>query len=452
MIKVCLYILCFSTLPTFAQAFLQADNSGDSYSHIDSKGFGHEVPDCKHPVIHIDGEWNPLLKKYTFVFAIHRDLDDDRCINFDRQRNEIKTDASSPSSMKGFYGDQFFHRWKFFLDSAFQPSPNFCHIHQIKAGDGPDADSPLLTITPRYNSSADRLQLIFTAPLTGVTTYLAQTNLAPFKGTWIEAFETITYADTGKYNLILKRVSDDKTLLSYNCDTLALWRAGSTFIRPKWGIYRSLLSPQYLRDELGGFADFSMYKSTTSILPAAPITLGASVLPGRLMGLSWTDKSTNEDQFRIDRSTDGVNWLYLATANVNVTAYTDTLASTGKYYYRVRAENSCGNSVFSNIASNTITSSPAEENIQSREFRLEQNYPNPFNPSTTITFSLPRSGEARLTVYDTYGKVVAVVFKGIASAGTHVITFNAAEFPSGIYYYQLVSAGRIMTRKLVVMK
>ena len=174
-----LVFFLFSALQSFAQVFLQASNSSDAYSSIDSKGFGYEVPDCKHPVIHIASVWDSKLKKPVFAFDIHRDLDDDRCINFDRQRNEVKTWSSSPSALKGYYGDTFFHRWKFFIDSAFQPSPNFCHIHQIKAGDGPDADSPLLTITPRYGSTSDKIQIIYVAPAEGGNSTVFRTTGVP---------------------------------------------------------------------------------------------------------------------------------------------------------------------------------------------------------------------------------------------------------------------------------
>jgi hypothetical protein len=54
----------------------------------------------------------------------------------------------------------------------------------------------------------------------------------------------------------LKRVSDGVVLFSYNNNSLELWRTGTTRIRGKWGIYRSLNSESYLRDEdvlYGGF-------------------------------------------------------------------------------------------------------------------------------------------------------------------------------------------------------
>lgn len=338
-----LLMFIFYSSPSYTQVFLQADSLGDAYSLISSKGFGYEVPDCKHHVTHIFEKWDKDLQKYVFVFNIHRAKDDDRCINTDRQRNEIKTWTDSPDSMKGFYGETVFFRWKFFLDDGFRAGRNFCHIHQIKAGNGPDDGPPLLTITPRGSA----LQVCFIPPSDeGKEFILDEKPLAKFKGEWIEAIEKITYAaDTGKYSLQLRRVNDDKLLLNCTNNNISTWRAGSTFNRPKFGIYRSLKNSSSLRDETVLFADFSLHKLPAAQLPAAPSNLSVSTIEEKAIVLKWKNNSFNEDQFRIDRSEDGSTWSYLATVNAGISTYQDTLSGKGTYYYRVRAENQVGNSV-----------------------------------------------------------------------------------------------------------
>src|SRR5581483_8354476 len=175
-----------------AQVTLSADGPGNTYELINSKlgGSAEEDPDCSHPEFgrHITEDFDSVLGKNVFIFHIHATNDNDRCVNFDRQRNEIKTYGPSPDYVKGFYGDTCNYRWKFKLDAGFQPSPNFCHIHQIKTGDGSDDGSPLITITPR-SASPERIEIIYTAPtgLSGSGTK-ATANLSNFKGQWIEAF------------------------------------------------------------------------------------------------------------------------------------------------------------------------------------------------------------------------------------------------------------------------
>ena len=78
--------------------------------------------------------------------------------------------------------------------------------------------------------------------------------------------ETVKFAQNGRYQLVIYRMSDGKKLVELDKSGLDLWRTGTTGLRPKWGIYRSLgknhvLAPQ-LRDEVLNFADFYIEKLT----------------------------------------------------------------------------------------------------------------------------------------------------------------------------------------------
>jgi uncharacterized membrane protein len=278
----------------FAQGpvILSADGTTDTYTLLDNTlgGTAEETPDCSHPAFgpHITQATDADLGKPVFVFHIHVTPDNDRCVNFDRQRVEIKTYGPSPDYLKAFIGDTVTYDWKFKLDAGFQPSPNFTHIHQIKAGDG-DADAPLITITPRFGSTTNTLQLIHsTGSSPGVNLgTLTSTPLAPFLGTWVEAHEHITFGSSafsgvGHYSLTIKRMSDGAVLFSYSNDNIDLWRTGTTFCRPKWGIYRSLNSPSYLRDEDVRFNDYCLAKGTDECPTSNPpdFTLSASPATG----------------------------------------------------------------------------------------------------------------------------------------------------------------------------
>jgi hypothetical protein len=86
------------------------------------------------------------------------------------------------------------------------------------------------------------------------------------------------------------------------------------------------------------------------------------------------------------------------------------------------------------------------------EFALNQNYPNPFNPSTSITFSLPRSEFAVLEVYSLLGKMVATLFSAVLSSGEHTIRWQPQDLPSGMYVYRLQAGEMQQFRKLVYLK
>jgi hypothetical protein len=85
-------------------------------------------------------------------------------------------------------------------------------------------------------------------------------------------------------------------------------------------------------------------------------------------------------------------------------------------------------------------------------FTLAQNFPNPFNPSTEIRFSVAEASKLRLTVLDHLGREVAILADGITAAGNHSVTFQADELPSGMYFYRLETAGRSVTKRMMLMK
>ena len=174
----------------------------------------------------------------------------------DRQRVEIKTYAASPDNLKGTVGENIIYKWSFKLPVGFQPSSNFTHIHQIKAVDGDDS-SPIFTITPRLGTP-NKLELIYVENATSGTNKVSIVELLPFLGNWIDAEERINVGSNGFYSIVLKKRSDGSVLLSYTNNNIATIRPDNTFIRPKWGIYRSLNDVANLRDEAVRFSDFSI--------------------------------------------------------------------------------------------------------------------------------------------------------------------------------------------------
>ena len=81
---------------------------------------------------------------------------------------------------------------------------------------------------------------------------------------------------------------------------------------------------------------------------------------------------------------------------------------------------------------------------------LAQNRPNPTRGSTEITYSLPKSGEARLAVYDPQGRLVKTLVEGTQLAGTHHI--NVSGLKSGVYFYRLEAGNTSLVKRMVVAK
>lgn len=225
-----------------AQVTLNADEPGNTYELINSvfAPSGNviespdQTPDGSHTDFgrHIAEVFDTDLNKYVFEFYSHLDsgttgiLDNDiSTLSSDRQRVEIKTYASSPNNLKGTIGETVTYKWRFKVPVGFQPSANFTHIHQIKA---------------------------------------------------VDVVETVKVGTgtSGTYSITIKKVSDGTVLMSYTNNSIQTIRTAATdpgfpqvpnsFIRPKWGIYRSLLDVASLRDDSIRFSDFSIAEGTLS--------------------------------------------------------------------------------------------------------------------------------------------------------------------------------------------
>ena len=99
------------------------------------------------------------------------------------------------------------------------------------------------------------------------------------------------------------------------------------------------------------------------------------------------------------------------------------------------------------------TSIDSEKEIKSSDdFNLNQNYPNPFNCSTKFSYSIPKQSHIDISVYDIRGALVEHLLSENKTAGKYSVTWNATNYSSGIYYYQLTSNNESSTRKCLLLK
>ena len=86
------------------------------------------------------------------------------------------------------------------------------------------------------------------------------------------------------------------------------------------------------------------------------------------------------------------------------------------------------------------------------DYALHQNYPNPFNPSTQIRFDLRETNHVKLAIFNVLGQEVATLVDGRLNAGQHLVTFNASDLASGVYFYRIEAGQFTDMRKMVLMK
>jgi hypothetical protein len=191
---------------------------------------------------------------------------------------------------------------------------------------------------------------------------------------------------------------------------------------------------------------------TAVIIPVELVSFNASVI-GSSVKLDWaTATETNNSGFEVQRKSENSAWEKIGfvegagtTTERKQYTYTDKLsASSGKYFYRLRQIDFDGTSNFSAVVSADI-SAPVE-------FKLNQNYPNPFNPSTTVSFTIPKASNVKLSIYNQIGQQVGELVNRNLEAGSYNYTWNAGNQSSGIYFYELQANEFKSVRKMTLIK
>ncbi len=108
---------------------------------------------------------------------------------------------------------------------------------------------------------------------------------------------------------------------------------------------------------------------------------------------------------------------------------------------------------FSSTASTTITweTTGIGHGQSTGSFFLNEPSSNPVVGNTAITFSLPFTGEATLSVYDLSGRVVQVLSEGEMVQGSQTVQWSTEFLPAGLYIYRLECSDGFISRKCMVL-
>ena len=203
--------------------------------------------------------------------------------------------------------------------------------------------------------------------------------------------------------------------------------------------------------------------ASTTALPVELTSFTAVILNNQIE-LSWqTATEINNYGFEIERKKLGVKsekWEKIGFINGHGNSnspkfykFSDNNPSFGNINYRLKQIDFDGVFEYSDVVEISFIK------LQN-EITLEQNYPNPFNPTTKIVFSIPHVGDTILAsqmsvilkVYDILGNEIVTLVNENKRPGNHEVVFNASNFASGIYYYQLSSGNFIEIKKMILMK
>ena len=186
----------------------------------------------------------------SFVFHLHRDKDKDRDKDWpkgqERQRNEIKGYQSSPKTMKALQGEVTRYHWYLKIDESFAITKNFCHFFQLKPVGGKSASDPILTLSGSIFQGKPQLEIRWWSKDGKERLFVA--DWKDCKGKWLEC-ECITKTGEKSFLRFSVTSSDKDIRFGREIPGLVTWRPDYSFVRPKWGIYRSLVNKEDIPNE-----------------------------------------------------------------------------------------------------------------------------------------------------------------------------------------------------------
>lgn len=99
-----------------------------------------------------------------------------------------------------------------------------------------------------------------------------------------------------------------------------------------------------------------------------------------------------------------------------------------------------------------LTNTAVSEEVQAPARLSLKIYPNPFNPSTSISFHLPNAGKASLKVYNIKGQLLKVLADEAFAKGSHTLSLDLPDAPSGIYILALEANGKRAMNRISLVK
>lgn len=186
-----------------------------------------------------------------------------------------------------------------------------------------------------------------------------------------------------------------------------------------------------------------------------------STVPGSNILFDWPDY-TGAVSYNFQIAADSLFTMIL----VNISALTQsqyTLPGSGLptacFYWKWRPVLQTGNGTWSQICRFCVSPTGIKtiSNEIPAEYNLYQNYPNPFNPKTNITFDICRTNNRQLTdvklfVYDILGNEITILVNEKLTPGSYEVIWDASDYPSGVYLYNLTSGNYSRTLKMILIK
>jgi photosystem II stability/assembly factor-like uncharacterized protein len=192
---------------------------------------------------------------------------------------------------------------------------------------------------------------------------------------------------------------------------------------------------------------YGIFRSTNNGQSWSPVNNGLTAETVSAIAINSEDEifAATDNNGVFISTNNGDNWTQLNSGLETLRTYSLAINSSGYIFV-----GTLGNGVSRSVNS-TVTEISKGENTLTK-YSLEQNYPNPFNPITSLQYAIGSRKFVTLKVYDILGREVATLVNEEKAAGEYEVEFNAANLPSGIYFYQLKAGSFVEARKMVLVK
>jgi len=234
---------------------------------------------------------------------------------------------------------------------------------------------------------------------------------------------------TNEDNFVLER-SGDSNFTSVNAITLPV----NTTSYADTGLSAGTYYYRVKATNAGGSSAYSDAASAAT-LPAAPSNLAAVAVSSTQVDLSWTDNSTNEAAYTVERSKDNAAWTVLTSAlPPDAAFYSDTsVGPLTTYYYRIKATNASGASAYSNTTSATTPNGPPASPTNLNATRSG----NANRQSINLSWTDNATNETAYIVERSQDKVTWTVLTGLLVPNTTSYTDKNQLQRSTTYYYRV---------------
>jgi len=172
--------------------------------------------------------------------------------------------------------------------------------------------------------------------------------------------------------------------------------------------------------------------------------------------IRWETNISDSVRLYLLQGGSNVGLIGKSLASVNALRWIVPASVTPGSLYRIRIESISDTGLSDTSDTEFTVMNPSDvdntNNNLLSDYNLYQNYPNPFNSITTINFYLKSQQFVTLKIFDVLGRELQTLVNELKTAGSYELPWNAANLPSGVYFYRLQAGDVVQTRKMILLK